>query len=990
MFRLHACNLALALWIFVPPLLWAAQAQSGPTPQVLEPLKSVDRSLLPGEKHTYNLNLLSGQYVHILIEQAGVDLAARLLDASGGTVVEVENATREEEALPLSFIALANGVYRLEISLRRETAAQGRYRVSVGELHSSRPEDEKRIAAEKAYSEAERRRAQGSEESLHQALVAYETALPLWRDLDSPREIANTLNSIGEVYFVLGEVKKSLEYREQALPLRRDLDDRRGVASALNSIAVSYAYLGELQKGVEYYNQALQLFREQSDRRAEAATLNNIGVAYRRLGEDKEALDNFAEALALLGSAEDPRLQAVVLNSIGVTYSIQGTSQKALEYFNSALPLRRSTGDRRGEGITIFNIGLEYSRLRQPGRALEYYDQALSIARDVGDRRFEARVLNRLGLAYLDSGDPQKAFEALNQGVPMARASGEREAEVFGLSYLARVERATGNLDKARATIEAAIELMEDTRSSIAGQDLRTSFFATVRRLYDSLIDVLMQLHQQRPGQGYDAEALQASERARARSLLDLLNEEHVDIRQDVDPALLEQERSVQASLNLKTERQMRLLGGKHTEEQAAAINKELQGLVTEYRKVQAEIRTGSPHYAALTQPQTVTLAEIQKQLLDPDTLLLEYALGEDRSFVWTVTADSLTTHVLPNRAEIEAAARRVYERLTSNAGRDKETLDEIGGLSRMLLGPLAGQLERKRLVVVAEGALQYIPFAALVTPSSSRQPLIVEHEIVNLPSVSTLAVLRREMKGRPLAPKLLAVVADPVFDREDPRVLGSRSPAVVMSAPDNLARSAKEAGVFRFDRLYSSRQEAEAIGALAPKGKKLQALDFDASRNTATSAELAQYRIVHFATHGLLNSQHPELSGLVLSLVDAEGKPQNGFLQAHEIYNLTFGAELVVLSACQTALGKEIRGEGLLGLTRGFMYAGAPRVVASLWNVPDRGTAELMKRFYQSMLAKGLPPAAALRGAQLAMWQDKRWSSPFYWAGFTLQGEWR
>jgi len=434
----------------------------------------------------------------------------------------------------------------------------------------------------------------------------------------------------------------------------------------------------------------------------------------------------------------------------------------------------------------------------------------------------------------------------------------------------------------------------------------------------------------------------------------------------------------------------MRLLGAKHSEEQAAAADKEVQELVAEYRKVQAEIRAGSPHYAALTQPQTVSLAEIQKEVLDPDTLLLEYALGEDRSFVWAITQDSLTTHVLPNRAEIEAAARRVYEGLTSNAGRGKETLDEIEVLSRMLLGPLAGQLRRKRLAVVTEGALQYIPFAALFKPSRQSLPLIVEHEIVNLPSVSTLSVLRREMKGRPLSPRLLAVVADPVFDREDARVSGLRSASVAASVQGNLARSAKEAGLVRFDRLYSSRQEAEAIGALVPKGKKLQALDFDASRKTATSVELAQYRIVHFATHGLLNSRHPELSGLVLSLVDAEGKPQNGFLQAYDIYSLKLGAELVVLSACQTALGKEIRGEGLLGLTRGFMYAGAPRVVASLWNVPDRGTAELMKRFYQSMLAKGLPPAAALRGAQVAMWQDKRWSSPFYWAGFTLQGEWR
>jgi len=990
MFRLHACYLALALCIFIPHLLCVAQAQNGPTPQVLAPGELIDQSLTPSEKHTYELNVPFGQYVHIVIEQARVDLAARLVDPSGGTVVEVENGTREEGALPLSLIAPASGIYRLEINLRGRNAAAGRYQVSVAELRSPRPEDEKRIAAERAYGEAARLRSQGSEESQRQALAAYEAALALSRDLDSRGEVAKTLINMGEVYLDLGEVKKCLEYSEQALSLWRDLDDRRGLAWALNNIAVCYANVAEFQKGIEYYNQALQLFREQSDRRAQTVTLNNIGSAYRRLGEEKEALDNFEQALVLLRSADDPRLQAVVLNNIGVLYSNQGSPQKALEYFNSALPLRRLAPDRHGEGVTTLNIGIEHRNLGQPMRALEYYEQALSLLRETGDRREGARVLNNMGLAYLDAGDPQKAFEALNQGVPMARGSGEREAEVLGLSYLARVERATGNLSKAKATIEAAIELTEDTRVSVARQDLRTSFFATARRLYDFLIDVLVQMHQQGPGQGYDAEALQVSERARARSLLDLLNDEHVDIRQGVEPALLERERSVQASLASKTEHQMRLLGAKHSEEQAAAADKEVQELVAEYRKVQAETRASSSHYAAFTQPQTVSLSEIQKDVLDPDTLLLEYALGEDRSFVWAVTQDSLTTHVLAKRAEIEAAARRVYEQLTSNAGGSKETLDEIEALSRMLLGPLAGQLQRKRMVVVTEGALQYIPFAVLFKPSRQRVPLIVDHEIVNLPSVSTLSVLRREMNGRPPAPKLLAVVADPVFDREDPRVLASRSALGVTSAPDALSRSAKEAGLFRFDRLYSSRQEAQAIGALVPKEKKLQALDFDASRKTATSAELAQYRIVHFATHGLLNSRHPELSGLVLSLVDGEGKPQNGFLQSHEIYNLTFRAELVVLSACQTALGKEIRGEGLLGLTRGFMYAGAPRVVASLWNVPDRGTAELMKRFYQSMLAKGLPPAAALRGAQVAMWQDKRWNSPFYWAGFTLQGEWR
>jgi CHAT domain-containing protein len=352
--------------------------------------------------------------------------------------------------------------------------------------------------------------------------------------------------------------------------------------------------------------------------------------------------------------------------------------------------------------------------------------------------------------------------------------------------------------------------------------------------------------------------------------------------------------------------------------------------------------------------------------------------------------------------------------------------------LSRMLLTPVASQLGTKRLLIVSEGALEYVPFGALPAPREPRrgdgatvrrgdeesasfhrvdslsggrvkfEPLLLEHEVVTAPSASVLAVLRREMAGRQPAPKSLAVLADPVFRNDDPRInrgqtrderaLARQSPVRrgEPAAASDIERSARESGLDGFVRLRFSRQEAEAIAEFAPAQNRFTALDFIASRETAQSADLSQYRIVHFATHGLLNSQRPELSGIVLSLVDKGGRAQDGFLRLHEIYNLKLNADLVVLSACQTALGKEVRGEGLIGLTRGFMYAGAARVVASLWRVDDRATAELMKRFYQGMLKEGLRPAAALRAAQVSMLKEKRWSTPHYWAAFTLQGEWR
>jgi CHAT domain-containing protein len=317
--------------------------------------------------------------------------------------------------------------------------------------------------------------------------------------------------------------------------------------------------------------------------------------------------------------------------------------------------------------------------------------------------------------------------------------------------------------------------------------------------------------------------------------------------------------------------------------------------------------------------------------------------------------------------------------------------------LSRMVLGPVADLLGGRRLVVVAEGALQYVPMAALPHPAGEigAAPLIVTREVVQLPSASSLAFLRRDLAGRTSAPRLVAVLSDPVFRADDPRLGAGPSRAAATSAPsvpadEDVTRAVADAGLGPLERLRFSRREADAIVGLVQTATALKALDFAANRATATSPSLRDYRIVHFATHGLLNSRHPELSGIVLSLVDEKGERQDGFLRLGDLYNLKLGAELVVLSACQTALGKQVKGEGLVGLTRGFFYAGAPRVIASLWSVRDEATAALMTRFYSTLLRDGKSPAAALRAAQVSLWKEPRWSAPYYWAGFILQGEWR
>jgi CHAT domain-containing protein len=329
--------------------------------------------------------------------------------------------------------------------------------------------------------------------------------------------------------------------------------------------------------------------------------------------------------------------------------------------------------------------------------------------------------------------------------------------------------------------------------------------------------------------------------------------------------------------------------------------------------------------------------------------------------------------------------------------------------LSRILLEPVAAKLKTKRLLIVADGALQYIPFQVLDDPSSiiqmqtptnakaaGRAALVAAHEIVNEPSASALELLVSETKNRKPASHGVAVFGDPVFEIDDPRMdsaAKTSAASLATKAPETefhqaLRDVSLSGDGMRIPRLQASREEADAIMSVTPWRSGFQAMGFEASRATVMKADLGNYRIVHFATHGLLNNEHPELSGIVLSLFDRTGQSQDGFLRLHDIYNLKLPVDLVVLSACNTGLGKDVKGEGLIGLTRGFMYAGASSVVASLWKVDDEATAELMRLFYGYMLRDGLSPAAALRKAQVTMSQQKRWQSPYYWAGFVIQGQ--
>jgi CHAT domain-containing protein len=875
--------------------------------------------------------------------------------------------------------------------------------------------------------------AEGSPASLTKAIEKFESARVALRSLNLPVGDAVMLMMIGYAHGQLEQNQKAIEKYQQSLPFFRAAGEQKGEASALLHLGLIHSKLGEMEKGLDYLGQALALFRAAGEHQGEAMALSVIGTLHVFLGKPDELISYYNQVLEISRATASRESEAAALPALAPLYKLMGQNviaqpQKAREGLQQLLSVSRSFRIPRGEALALLALGLDHSFERETQKALSYYEQALPLFRAEHDRPGEGAALFGVCMSHISAHDYQKGFDYCAQALALHRAIGDRHAESLTLKQIAIGKRDRGDLAASLTAIESAIANVESVRTKVVNPELRLSYFAGSQDYYEFYVDLLMRLHKQHLDRGYDGKALQASERARARSLLDTLKEANADIRQGVDAGLLQRERETQRRLNARAQTQMELLSRPHSEAQATAIAEEIQTLIKDLQQVETEIRQTSPHYAALMQPQPLTLKEIQTQVLDQDTVLLEYSLGEERSYLWVVTSSSITSYELAKRDEIETAAGHFYSLLnvrnkdvkgeTSQqqavrvAKADLEIPVAAASLSRMVLAPAAGQLGTKRLMIVADGALHFVPFAALPVASgratSIPRPLIADHEIVNLPSASILSVVRGEVAGRPTAPRSVVALADPVFMKDDERVKRIRdqrlqnSPKSANEAPVSgedaidrqLVKAAKDTGVategMYVPRLPGTRQEAEQIMALVPTAEGRLALDFAANRETATNPELGQYRYVHFSTHGLLNSVHPELSGVVFSLVNERGEAQDGFLRAHEIFNLKLPAEVVVLSACQTGMGKEIRGEGLVSLTRGFMHAGAPRVVVSLWDVSDSGTTELMVRFYHGMLKESMRPAAALRAAQVSLINDKRWASPYYWASFTLQGEWR
>lgn len=784
----------------------------------------------------------------------------------------------------------------------------------------------------------------------------YEKALATARQLGDRGLEARLLNNLGGLSANLGEPAKELEYLEQALQLRRALGDEIGEATTLNNLGAFYRGLGEIEQALLAYDPALRIFERLGDRYWQARTLNNLGYAYLCLGEHERARAYFHQALPLRREVGDQTGEAVTLRNLGRASAALGESVKALAFYRRALDTSLTVGDRRGATTARKLLGELETAQHRPEAARGELELSLASLREMGNRREAAEVLELLSRAELALGEPARARELAAQALELQRAVRNPLGEIAALTSLARAERAAARPAAVAEHLAAARGVLATLHEGLGDPDQRAAFLATQRAVFELEVDFLIERHRREPTAGWDLEALEASERARSQSLLGVLERAGAARAGAAEPGLRERLRAAEQRAAAKTRRQLEVLGAEPTPEQARAAEQDLLLALGDLDAVNAEIRRRNPRWAALSRPQNLDGAAI-RGLLDPETVLLEFFLGEERSFLWWVTLSTVAVFELPPRAAIEDLAERVYRELSAIHQRSGTVREALEALGQMLLGPVADRLGDQRLAIVADGALHFVPFAALASPAS-REPLVARHELVQVPSASVLGSLRREPERSSAAGKALAIFADPRFERADP--------------------------------LPYTRREAEVIAELVPPAERLVALGGEARRARVVAGELRDYRILHFATHGLANPRIPELSGLLLAESDSTGEKLDGFLGLRDVGSLELSARLVVLSGCRTALGKEVRGEGLIGLTRGFMVAGVPRVLASLWQVRDEATAELMTRFYRALRVDQLAPAAALRAAQLGLRQERRWRDPYYWAAFRLEGEWR
>jgi CHAT domain-containing protein/tetratricopeptide (TPR) repeat protein len=837
--------------------------------------------------------------------------------------------------------------------------------------------------------------------------------LDLAREIGSKKSEGIILGNLGVHYANTGNIPQALKLFGEKLALMKELGDRGQQVNTLSNLGALNDWQGNVQESLRRYGEALVILETMDDRAQKALILGNMGAAFEKQSDYPKALDHYRQALEIFQALQDQKNTAWIMGNLGAIAWKLGNDAEALDYFEKALRILQEVGDRKYEGWVLGAMGAIYQRLGDKERSLRSLEDALKIAKEIGDKRLSIDHLKNLGSLYQEKGEFEKASECLKEGLKLAEEIGDRlsltEVRIIRGTLLRsqkEYDRSIGDFEKALEigrelgvprTIwnshwglacsheqkgdyqealkqyKMALDTVEGIRGKLTTQEQKSGFLGKTINIYEGLINLLFKIRDKEATPGLVEESYQLAERAKSRALLELLAEAKVDLTSGISHELEGEEKKLQTRL---TGLQQKLLDPAAKPEDREDLYEELRSVESQYNEFLRALREKSPEYAALTYPQPSTLFDVQSRLLNRGTYLVEFFVGADHTFQWVVSKDKvLLARSFPREHEVfgkiedyqtQIAQRRIN--LDVRLGKDiydvlmKDALREVPASARV--------------IIVPDGLLLRFPFEALVVDIVKGTPkyLVQRHTLTYAPSASVLAEMTARKTTTPADPIDLFALGNPVLEVQD--------------LPDRLPLERRRTGA-RLEPLPFAEEEVSSISRLYQQNKKSHALYVreNASEGLLKSDDCGRFRILHFATHGLIDDRVPALSGLLLAPgVAPDG--DDGYLRLNEIFHLKMNADLVVLSACETALGKVVRGEGMVGLTRAFFYAGARSVIASLWMVNDRSTALLMRGFHAQYL-KGKDASAALRQAKVDLLEGKdlRYRHPFFWAPFVLMG---
>lgn len=969
----------------------------GPTRIALQPGLSLSSKVKAGKARHFAFELHRDQYLALRVTQEPLDVVLTLQSPDGKHWAPLD--TQSAVPLPefLRVVAPLDGLYLLKVEPSGDSS--GPFRLEVVDLRPATSRDRLVAKGQETLAQAEELRRQNDEASDLQALPLYEEAVRLfvraavvdsegyarvqWARVQkrrnrkedaaaslrvcldlppaaqSPGTQARAATMLAEIESDLGNGAEADAANREALRLWKQIGQITWEAEVLNRLAHQASERGRLAQAESLYRGALKLWETSGDASPRSVLLGNLASVYNLAQEPQLALDAADEGLARAPKDMAPVQRAGILAQKGEALANLGRREEAQRVFSDALELHS-----KGEPAELAQLERRLARLAYDqgnyNEASARFRNALTALVAAQDHQSVVATRQDLAWTELKRGHLDLAEELFKKTSAEAKSSENRWIRPAVLTGQARLARARGHLQPARALALQAIDEVEGLRSELGRTDLKTSVLANQQFYFDLAADLTLELYDRTGDSSLLVEAFEISERSRARSLLDLLVQSS---REPRNPETRAARALSQAEERLKA---LRSAGAPASLIEQA--DREVRKAVLDLRREESASSVVAPEFGGTA----LSTRQIQRWI-DQDTVLLEFDLGEEASYLWMVSHQRLSVRRLPPQKHIEKLARKAVDVLSA-PGFSAESVqgqEALLAASRLLVGDSLDSLPElgaRRWLLVMDGALHALPLGALPNPENPKEPILASHEIAYAPSASVavrLAERKHRQENEPR--KELAVFADAIYE-------SSLQPSPGTS-------------LLHLPRLHFSDVEARYILSLVSPEARLDARRFAATKGRVLSGELADYRLLHFAVHGLPNESHPELSGLALSLFDREGKSQDGILFAHEIARLHLPADLAVLSACQSGRGAAVSGEGMVGLVHAFLTAGTARVLASSWAVNDRATAELMNLFYDGLLRQGLTPARALQQAQMTLARKESWSRPYYWAAFVVQG---